>query len=98
MVTERTPMHKRVRRAEASSIAWKVKATARREENERLKDRIDELEQKVTKLKKILTKTADGTKASEKEMQANSEALETANAIVEKQEKEIAELKKKRVR
>ena len=37
MATEKTPPYKRIKRAEEARTNWKVKASERREENERLK-------------------------------------------------------------
>ncbi len=45
MATDRTPGHKRIKRAETGRDDWKMKATLRREENEKL---THELESKKT--------------------------------------------------
>lgn len=41
MATEKTPKHKRIKRAEEGRDQWKVKALERREENEKLKSELD---------------------------------------------------------
>jgi archaellum component FlaC len=40
MVSDKTPPHKRIKRAEKGREEWKVKATERREENQKLKAEI----------------------------------------------------------
>ena len=50
MATEKTPPHKRIQRAESGRDEWKVKATARREEIEKLKLDIKSYEVKLSDL------------------------------------------------
>jgi len=81
MATEKTPTHKRIKRAETGRDEWKMKATSRREENEKLKY---ELESKNT----ILSKTINENHELENK-------LTTASKKISQQEKEIENLKKK---
>ena len=50
MVTDRTPPHKRIARAEKAREEWKVKATKRREENQLLKANLAEKTAKLEML------------------------------------------------
>lgn len=66
MVTEKTPPHKRIARAEKGREEWKAKAVERREENQRLnkenkmKDlRIRELKEEISDLKTMLNVAND---------------------------------------
>jgi predicted RNase H-like nuclease (RuvC/YqgF family) len=81
MVTERTPQHKRVKRAEEGRDTWKIKACERREEIERLKlelarkdERLSVQAEKIKNLEKNIT---------------------SSNKTIEKQDQEIENLKKK---
>lgn len=42
MATDKTPDHKRIKRAEEGRNEWKMKALSRREENEKLKTELDD--------------------------------------------------------
>lgn len=77
MVTERTPPHKRIARAEKAREEWKMKAVKRREENQHLKEHLNykdlklkHLQSKIRDLKNELTsahkKIADHEKSIEK--------------------------------
>ena len=50
MIEKKTPMHKRVRRAEDARDQWKVKATNRREENEGLKTVLERRDSRIKQL------------------------------------------------
>jgi predicted nucleic acid-binding Zn-ribbon protein len=81
MATERTPNHKRIKRAEEGREDWKTKALARREENEKLKSEINE---KVKRLDSL----SDQNSTLKKE-------LDEASKRIAKLEKEAEVLKKK---
>ncbi len=77
MATERTPTHKRIKRAEEGRDNWKSKALARREENEKLKsdinekvERLDMLSEQNSKLKKELDEASKKIAKLEKEAEA----------------------------
>jgi hypothetical protein len=95
MATDKTPVHKRIQRAENSAATWKQKATDRREENERLQERLEGLEKKFLQFHILLTEANNRANALEKQVESLSENLEEANQIIVKQQEEIAELKKK---
>lgn len=50
MATDRTPDHKRIKRAEEGREQWKIKALLRREENEELKLELDETADHLSRL------------------------------------------------
>lgn len=50
MATEKTPAHKRIRRAEQGREEWKIKAQLRREENEKLKHDLQSKEAYISEL------------------------------------------------
>lgn len=81
MATEKTPTHKRIKRAETGREDWKVKALARREENVKLKNELVSKEQLL----------AD-TFARNHEL---TELLKTANKKIAEQDKLMEKLKKK---
>jgi hypothetical protein len=74
MATDKTPDHKRIKRAEEGRDEWKMKAIARREENEKLKLELNEKETYLTSLreanKKIKKELYEATeKATKFEME-----------------------------
>lgn len=77
MATDRTPDHKRIKRAEGGRDHWKVKAISRREENEKLKlelnkktEYLDSLCDQNSKLKKELDEASKRITKLEKETEA----------------------------
>lgn len=90
MTKDRIPPSKRIDREETSSSDWKMKAIQRREENELLKERLENLEGKVNKFEGRLTQAIDKSIADDLRRQ-----LEIANKIIAHQQEEILELKKK---
>lgn len=94
MATEKTPPYKRIARAEQSAIEWKVKATQRREENERLKERLDALEKKFNKLVNLFEEATNNSHPLKMQLESLLKQLEKANQIIANQRDEIAELKK----
>jgi hypothetical protein len=50
MATEKTPAHKRIKRAESGRDNWKIKALERREEIEQLKQELASKEAKISNL------------------------------------------------
>lgn len=76
MATDKTPDHKRIKRAEEGRDEWKMKALSRREENERLKseldqkvERFDSLYEQNNKLKKELNEADKRIAKLEKEVE-----------------------------
>lgn len=74
MATDKTPTHKRIKRAEEGRNEWKVKALERREENEKLRlelsattERLDYLCEQNSKLKKELDEASKRVAKLEKE-------------------------------
>ena len=74
MATEKTPTHKRIKRAEEGRDDWKTKALARREENEKLKselndktERLESLSDHNSRLKKELAEASKRIAKLEKE-------------------------------
>ncbi len=97
MATEKTPPYKRIVRAEQSATDWKAKATERREENEHLKERLETLENKFTKLDDLFDEATNNSNALKIEVESLSKRLEKANQTIVKQQDEIIELKKSSV-
>jgi hypothetical protein len=81
MATEKTPVHKRIKRAEQGRDQWKNKAQLRREENEKLKR---DLECKRIHISELI-----------EENQAANDQLALYRKETKEQEKLIASLKKK---
>lgn len=81
MATNKTPAHKRIKRAEIGRDDWKIKAMERREENEKLKQ---ELQSKDRTLSALIDRN--------RELEDN---LKTFNKRVLEQDKLIENLKKK---
>jgi chromosome segregation ATPase len=81
MVTNKTPPHKRIKRAEEGRDEWKMKALSRREENVKLQH---ELNEKTTRL----TNLCDQNNALKNE-------LDEAGKRIANLEKEAELLKKK---
>jgi septal ring factor EnvC (AmiA/AmiB activator) len=74
MVSEKTPPHKRIARAEKGREEWKTKAIQRREETERLalevkakNVRLKELKDEIYQLKSLLEESNDRISRIEKE-------------------------------
>ena len=81
MATDKTPTHKRIQRAETGRDDWKLKATLRREENEKLKR---ELESKEAALAKMISQS-----------HGLEDQLIASNKKIAEQDKLIESLKKK---
>lgn len=90
MTKDRSPPSKRTDRKETSSSEWKMKAIQRREENELLKKRLENLESKVDKFEGLLNQATDESIVDDLKRQ-----LEIANKIIAHQQEEILEFKKK---
>lgn len=90
MTKDRIPPSRRIDREETSSSDWKMKAIQRREENELLKERLENLESKVNKFDGRLNQAIDKSIVDDLKRQ-----LEIANKIIAHQQEEILELKKK---
>ena len=81
MATEKTPAHKRIRRAEQGRDEWKIKAQLRREEKEKLKR---ELQSKEAHISELI-----------EENQTAKDQLVLLNKKIKEQDKLIEKLKKK---
>lgn len=81
MSTEKTPVHKRIRRAEQGREEWKIKAQLRREENEKLKRDLQSKEALISELTE--------------ENQTAKDQLVLFQKKVKEQDKLIEKLKKK---
>jgi hypothetical protein len=90
MTEDSTPGSKRSDRKETSSSAWKMKAIQRREENELLKERLGNLDDKVNKFEGLLKQAVDKSIVDDLNRQ-----LEIANKIIAHQQEEILKFKKK---
>jgi len=82
MATDKTPKHKRIKRAEEGRDEWKIKALARREENEKLKSELNSTTQRLDclcdqndKLKKELNEANKRIAKLEKESEAFKKKL-----------------------
>lgn len=84
MASEKTPTHKRIKRAEAGRNDWKVKALERRNENQKLKYLLKSKEEHLLELSTI----------------TNEQHVKLTQAVkmISKLESEIEILKKKPVR
>jgi phage shock protein A len=80
MATEKTPAHKRIRRAEQGREEWKIKAQLRREENEKLNRELKSKEVLISELME--------------ENQASKDQLVLFQKKVKEQDKLIEKLKK----
>jgi archaellum component FlaC len=81
MATDKTPDHKRIKRAEEGRNEWKTKALYRREENEKLKSELDKKTERSNDLYGQNNKL--------------KKELSEADKRIAKLEKEIEDLKKK---
>lgn len=95
MATDKTPMHKRISRAENSAIQWKMKAIERREITERLKEQLE------IEVKNIQAKNAELDEANkrhadlEKQLGKLAGQLKLADQAIIKQQAEMNAFKKK---
>ena len=95
MATDKTPVHKRISRAESSAAEWKMKAIERREAAETLK------EQLATASENIQIKNAELDEANkrcadqEKQLSESAGQLKLANQTITKLQAEIDGFKKK---
>ena len=80
MATEKTPAHKRIRRAEQGREEWKIKAQLRREEKEKLNR---ELQSKAALISELMD-----------EIQATKDKLVLFQKKIKEQGKLIEKLKK----
>ncbi len=81
MATDKTPDHKRIKRAEEGRDEWKIKALSRREENEKLKSELNSTTERLDSL-------------SDQNSRLKNE-LDEANKRIAKLEKEAEVFKKK---
>jgi archaellum component FlaC len=81
MATDKTPKHKRIKRAEEGRDQWKIKALLRREENEKLKSELNATTERLDCL-------CDQNSRLKKE-------LDEASKIIAKLEREAEVFKKK---
>lgn len=90
MTKNSIPPSKRIDREEKSSSDWKMKAIRRREENELLKERLENLEGKVNKFEGRFDQAIDKSIVDDLKRQ-----LDIASKIIAHQQEEILEFKKK---
>jgi hypothetical protein len=76
MATEKTPPHKRIRRAEQGRDEWKIKAQLRREENEKLKRDLQLKEDLISKLTEENHKAKDQIILFQKELKEQNKLTE----------------------
>lgn len=90
MTQDHIPPNKQIDQEKKSTAKWKMKAIRRREENELLKERLENVEEKVYKLEGFLKQAIDKSIVDDLKRQ-----LEIANKIIAHQQEEILEFKKK---
>lgn len=83
MVTDKTPPHKRIKRAELGRDQWKIKAQLRREENEKLKR---ELAAKTF----LISELQDENEASQKQLALLQKELKEQSKLVESLKKKLS--------
>lgn len=76
MATEKTPAHKRIRRAEQGRDEWKIKARLRREEKEKLKHDLQLKEALVSKLAKEIQVVKDQIISFQKKINIQDKLIE----------------------
>lgn len=76
MATEKTPTHKRIKRAETGRDDWKVKALERREENEKLKHEIESKESRLSELTNLNLELKETLKAANKKITEQENLIE----------------------
>ena len=91
MIKDNIPPNTHSNREGTNSSGWKMKAIQRREENELLKERLENLEAKVSRLDGFLHQTNDKNMVVDE----LKRQLEIANNIIADQQIQILELKKK---
>ena len=90
MTQDHTQPNKQIDQEKKTTSKWKMKAIHRREENEFLKERLENLEGKVDKFERCMKQTIDKSIVDDLKRQ-----LEIANKIIAYQQEEILEFKKK---
>jgi len=90
MTTDRSPSNKQIARENEIATEWKRKAMQRREENELLKSRLDNLEKKITTLTNQHQEAINKSIVDDLKRQ-----LEIATKIIAHQQEQILEFKKK---
>jgi septal ring factor EnvC (AmiA/AmiB activator) len=76
MATDKTPTHKRIKRAEEGRDDWKMKATLRREENEKLKRDLETKEKSLSEIKVRNCELEDQLIASSKKISEQNKLIE----------------------
>ena len=76
MATDRTPKHKRIKRAETGRDVWKLKAIERREENEKLKYELKSKED-------LLLKAQNQIQKLESKLSFEKEKISEQNLLIE---------------
>lgn len=95
MATDKTPIHKRISRAENSAAQWKMKAIERREAAERLKEQL-EAEVKNMQIKNAeLDETNKRCTDLEKQLSKLAGQLKLADQAIIEQQAEMNAFKKK---
>ena len=76
MATDRTPKHKRIKRAETGRDEWKLKAIQRREENEKLNYELKSKEE-------LLFKAQNQIQELESKLSFEKEKISEQNLLIE---------------
>jgi hypothetical protein len=77
MVTDRTPPHKRIARAELGRNQWKNKAQLRREENEKLKRDLESKDNRISELKAEIKTSKNEQILLQKKMKEQEKLIES---------------------
>jgi predicted nucleic acid-binding Zn-ribbon protein len=95
MATDKTPVHKRISRAEKSAAEWKMKAIERREAAEALKEQLTTASENI-QIKNAELDDANKRRATqEKQIAELTKQLEQANRTISRLQTEANEHKKK---
>ena len=95
MATDKTPVHKRISRAENSSTEWKMKAIERREAAEALKEQLETASENIQIKNAELDEANNRCANQEKQLNEFAGQLKLANQTITKLQAEINALKKK---
>ena len=82
MATEKTPIHKRIQRAEQGKEEWKIKAQLRREENEKLKRGLKSKEAFISEL-------IESNQAFKDQLDLFQKKIEEQDMLIEKLKKKL---------
>ena len=95
MATDKTPVHKRISRAENSSTEWKMKAIERREVAEALKEQLATASENIQIKNAELNEANNRCANQEKQLNEFAGQLKLAHQAITKLQAEIDAFKKK---